>query len=383
MVDGSEFRIAYVHVLPLEYYPPATNTLSILAQQPRWNIRAWTSRNNRGVAPWSDDKVQVRRPFHGTHERPLLQRIAGYASWHTRTAIELARWKPHAVIAVEPHSMPAVWLYYKTLRGNAPLFIHHHEYYAPEDFNRPGMRLLAAGRSIEQDTLLKRAEWVSQTNITRMQMMLKTHPAMRSATAHVLPNYPPASWISKVEGPAQAAIPARTRLVYIGSASFEDTFIREAAEWVAAHPDEVELHVAGNNVADDVWAWLNKRGAPNITTDSDGVDYCDLPGLLARFDAGLVLYKGSTLNFVHNVPNKAIEYLACGLEVWYPPEMKEMRRFRDDNPSLRVREVDFMRLSAMTLPRVTRVPVTAFPFTAESALTSLLSRLEGVETASE
>ena len=33
-------RVAYVHVLPLEYYPPATNALEVFARQPGWTVRA-------------------------------------------------------------------------------------------------------------------------------------------------------------------------------------------------------------------------------------------------------------------------------------------------------------------------------------------------------
>ncbi len=377
MADAPAFRLAYVHVLPIEYYPPATNTISILAERPGWNVRVWTSANARGGAAWSHPGLDVRRPFFGKPHRALTGRIAGYLQWHITTALELARWKPHAVIAVEPHSALGVWIYYRTLGGGAPLFIHHHEYYAPEDYARPGMRLLAAAQRIEQDSLLAGARWVSQTNATRMQLMLSTHPKIVPATAHVLPNYPPSEWVAAAaRQPSRARANDRTRLVYVGSASFEDTFIREAAQWVAANPERLSLHVVGNNVARDVWDWLSSLRATNITTDPGGIDYPDLPALLAQHDVGLVLYKGNTLNFVHNVPNKAIEYLACGLEVWYPPEMKEMRVFGAAHPNLRTREVNFSELSSMAPMRVEREPVASFPFTAEGALEELTTFLE-------
>jgi hypothetical protein len=375
-------KIAFVHVLPLEYYPPATNSLAQFGAKSGWSVRAWSSENERGLKEWSSNGVTVRRPSQGRTASGILARVGGYASWHTRVAIELARWNPDAIIAVEPHSMLAVWAYYSVMRGSASLFIHHHEYYSPEDFLRPGMRLLRTARRLEQDSLLRRAVWVSQTNESRLRMMIATHPRMRNETGRILPNYPPAEWNARGSNVSQAGQTDVTRLVYLGSASFEDTFIREIAAWVSERPADFSMHVVGDNVSPDVWRWLDSLGAPNITTERRGRAYRDIPELLAQFDAGLVLYKGNTLNFVHNVPNKAIEYLACGLEVWYPPEMEAMRVFADAHSTLRMREVDFKSLADADLPGADRVPVDDFPFTCESALAPLIQALDTIAESS-
>jgi len=170
-------------------------------------------------------------------------------------------------------------------------------------------------------------------------------------------------------------------MVYVGSASFEDTFIREVVEWVERHPETVTLHVAGNNVSSDVWEWLESRRAPNITYDRGGFPYGALPELLGRFDVGLILYKGNTANFVHNVPNKAIEYLACGLNVWYPIQMDGMEAFHRDHSSLSLRQIDFERLGDVTAAGVVARDTAAgteFPFTAEAALAPMIAELENV-----
>jgi hypothetical protein len=371
-------KLAYVHVLPLEYYPPARNALSLFAAKPGWTVRAWSTDNGRGLPEWRDARVAVRRPRHGDSMDSLLSRMSGYAAWHTRTAVELSRWKPDAIIAVEPHSMLAVWVYYSVMRGSAPLFIHHHEYYSPEDFLRPGMRLLRTARRVERDSLLDRAVWVSQTNEARLRMMIATHPRLRPETGRVLPNYPPAAWIERGRASESQDSSGRTRLVYLGSASFEDTFIREIATLVSERPDRFTLHVVGDNVSPDVWSWIAGLRATNITSDPAGCAYEDVPALLSQFDAGLVLYKGNTLNFVHNVPNKALEYLACGLEVWYPPEMEAMQLFAADNPGQRLKEVDFKTLGSNAMPRSERKVVDEFPFTCELALAPLVTELDAL-----
>jgi glycosyltransferase involved in cell wall biosynthesis len=367
-------KVAYVHPLPLEYYPPARNTLRIFALRKNWDVRAWSSDNKRGLPPSRTAGVQVFRRGHGKSEEPAGLRAARYALWHLRTAADLARWAPDVLIAVEPHANLAVWTYYAALRGSAKLFIHHHEYYAEQDYLRNGMRLLRASRRIERDSLLERAVWFSQTNATRLALFEKSHPKLRPGAGRVLPNYPPRDWINRVR-PDATPNPGVTRLVYVGAASFEDTFIREAALWVRGSPDSLSLHVTGDNVSPDVWAWLESLGAANITTDRNGVDYDVLPQLLAAYDAGLVLYKGNTLNFVHNVPNKAIEYLACGLETWYPAEMEGLRTFHELHDTLPMKQLDFRSLPAHPL-RASRREVTSFPFNCETALEPLIAEME-------
>lgn len=304
-------------------------------------------------------------------------RIGGYLAWHIRAAAEIAAWKPDALLSVEPHSALAAWIYYRFFRGNASLFIHHHEYYAPADFVRPGMRLLRATTELEREYLFARARWVSETNAERLRLLLEWNSRIAPAAGRVWPNYPPSEWVARAGGTHPRGEETPTRFIYLGSASFEDTYIREAVEWVARRPASCALHVAGDNIAGDVRDWLRMRAYSNVTFDFSGVDYDELPRLLSRFDVGLVLYRGNTLNFIHNVPNKAVEYLASGLEVWYPREMKSMTRFRDENGSEPVREMDFR-----ALPEIVPDPLPArsgdFPFTSEAAIAPLLAELDVV-----
>jgi hypothetical protein len=370
-------RIAYLHALPLEYYPPARNTLTLMCRRPGWQVRAWSSRNRRGLRTWDQSGVEVTRPTDADPRSILPLRVAGYLAWHVRAAAGIAAWRPDALISVEPHSALAAWMYYNIFRGKAALFIHHHEYYAPEDFLRPGMRLLRSTCRLERGDLFARAAWVSQTNEERMRLLRAWNPNIRGDAARILPNYPPEEWIGKAAALHSRPASGRIRLIYLGSVSFEDTFIREAATWVARHADRASLHVAGNNIKQEVWNWLHALGSPNITFDSSGCDYSELPDLLTQFDVGLVLYKGNTLNFVHNIPNKTIEYLACGLDVWYPREVEGMRRFHESFPEERLVEVDF-RDPAASIPIV--APSAGkqrdFPYTCEAAMAPLFAELE-------
>jgi len=369
-------KIGYIHVLPLESYPPARNSLIHLAAQENCAVNAWSSWSGNYLENWSAFGVGVRCMRHTRRGAGLLGRLLGPLLWHLRVAWDLTRWRPDVVISVEPHSAFAVWLYFKVFRGKARLFIHHHEYYAPEDFDGPGMRLLKRLHALERRDLYPRAEWVSQTNAERLRLVRGWNPQIRDEAAALLPNHPPADWFRKIpkKRERQESSAGLLRLVYVGSASFRDTFIREVVEWVARFPGSVSLHVCGHNIHEDVWAWLDEMAFSNVSLDREGVDYEELPELLSAFDVGLVLYKGNTLNFVYNVPNKAIEYLTCGLEVWYPVEMEGMRLFHRENKNRKLREMDFKELP----PRVLEpLPADEMPpeWTCERAMEPLIARI--------
>ncbi len=367
-----------MHVLPLEYYPPAINLLELMAKRPRWEVRAWTSANRRRMPKWTNSRVVVSRLAHPAANIPVGLRMPGYLAWHLRSAAAIARWNPRAVIAVEPHSALAAWIYFTVFRGSAALFIHHHEYYSREDLAAGGMRFLRATVALERRDLFPRATWVSQTNEDRLHLLQAWNDGISDGAAKVFPNFPPAKWVRRVSALASPRPSATFRLVYVGSASFQDTFVREICIWARDRQSTVSLHICGNNVEESVWSWVQALGALNITCDRSGVAYDALPDLLRQFDAGLVLYKGNTVNFVHNVPNKAIEYLACGLEVWYPPQMKSMKSFHQRFPEYRFREIDFENLPpAVHVSKGTDVKAD-FPFTLEAASAPLIAALENL-----
>jgi hypothetical protein len=161
------------------------------------------------------------------------------------------------------------------------------------------------------------------------------------------------------------------RFIYVGSASLEETFIGEVAEWAAKNQRDISLHVVGDNISPRVWNFLKSLYAPNITVNTRGVRYEHLPDLLKSYDIGLVLYKANTLNFIYNVPNKVFEYLAADLEVWYPRQMTGIRHFHSVNPKLPLREIDFRNLTDV-LPVASEGRPKAAGFTCEEALAPLI-----------
>jgi hypothetical protein len=370
-------KIAYLHNLPLEYYPPATNTLDLLGDAKQIEIRAYTSRNLKGRKLFENRFLKIFRFKSPDPNGHPLRRLVVALLWHLRTAWALFRYKPDAVIYVEPHSALSAWLYYRFLFGKARLFIHHHELYEPCDYLRPGMRLPRIGAILENSFLFQRAAWISETNADRLELTRKRHPEIADAVWQLLPNYPPAGWLHRIKNEKDNRQSAPLRLIYVGSASFHDTYIEEIVRWAASYPGLVQLHICGYNVPENVWNWLETEQFANVTFDAAGYAYDDLPEILGDFDAGLVLYKGNTKNFIYNVPNKVFEYLVCGLEIWYPKEMIGMRHFHEEIQA-KLRELDFADLSRLH-PKDLQIDRTesgeAMRCCADEALAQLFARI--------
>jgi hypothetical protein len=375
-------KVAYVHNLPLEYYPPATNFLDLIGLRQQAEVRVYTTCNRKQRAWYENSALKITRSRPPNPAAASLWRMVVALWWHLRTAISLVVFRPNAIVYIEPHSAIAVYLYRRILRGSARLFIHHHEYYEREDYARPGMRVPQLGNRLERSYLFQRAEWISQTNIDRLQLAQRDNPEIPDAAWHVLPNYPPSAWAGQMQPRPKRPAHLPVRLIYVGSASFEDTYIREIVRSAAACPGHIALHICGYNVAPEVLAWLEKERYSNVTFDANGYDYEDLPAILSAFDIGLVLYKGNTTNFIFNVPNKVFEYIRCGLEVWYPREMAGIRNCQSLKPGL-LRELDFTKLDFTRLggPQPDERKRPEFPskdrheFTAEQALAPMFALL--------
>ncbi|WP_309381098.1 hypothetical protein [Cerasicoccus frondis] len=367
-------KIAYVHILPLEYYPPAVNTIRALASRDDVELTVWSSENRKHRPPFACEKVTIRRPDFVNPSDNAVRRLIRCIQWHWSCARGLKKAQTEVIISIEPHSALAVWFYYRILGGKARLFIHHHEYYAPKDYDRPGMRVVKWGHTAEKKDLFQRAEWISQTNENRLEFLKKDIPHIAHQKFQTWPNYPPRSWRRQSvrhsqEGPL--------KLLYLGSASFHDTFIREAVEWVARFPTQLSLTISGFNVDESVWKWLEDKKFPNIESHPQGWDYEELPEQLRRYDIGLILYKGNTVNFVYNAPNKLFEYWAAGLEVWFPPEMKQIVEMKTQQPELPLKEIDYKALSQLSPPTVGSVAKQNFvtDYSCEYAMTSLIDQL--------
>ena len=128
----------------------------------------------------------------------------------------------------------------------------------------------------------------------------------------------------------------------MGSLSRADTFIEEAVGWIKSlERGTASLDIFSYHQDPETHFWLHSVADDRIRFHEQGVPYGELPDLLRNFHFGLILYKGNTLNYVHNASNKLFEYLACGLDVLYPKQMLGVKPFAASNSRPRVLECDF------------------------------------------
>jgi hypothetical protein len=374
----SGVRLAVIHWFPLEQYPPAQNLLNYFSNRPDFDVLCCTTSNDRGWPSFHAAKIQFRRrPFPGRaiarwYRLWLFLTFPFFVFW------QLFRFKPDVLLYMEPHSSFPAWLY-TTCRSGCRLFIHYHEYRDRKEYRDPGNRVMAIYHWFERHWLYRRAVWISHTNEDRVRMFLADLPTVPAHRMRVMPNLPPKAWMD--EKCSQWPLPHQPlRLVYAGAVSRRDTFIEQIIEWAKRHPESrVTLDLLINNVDADTQEYLQNSAGSQIRVNMAGVGYHQLPELLKQFHVGLILYRGNTSNYVYNAPNKLFEYLACGLDVWYPGVMQGVKPFARGELYPRVVEVDFENMALLDLETVTsRSELPASPWT-QSCETEL-AKLEAVMT---
>ncbi len=354
MTGANGLRLAILHHLPLEFYPPAENLLQYLAQQPQVQTLLITTPADAGgeAIACSDRgeqgfKANVLRLKAADAQDGPLRRLLKTLRWHMSAAAALLRFRPDVLIVTETHSALAAWVYRVLYRGKAKVVLQHYEYNSPRDFHRPGNRLLRLNRFFEQ-LLFRSAVRITQTNPDRLRLFHADNPELRSEQLAVWPNYPPAAWLKQEKRPWPIDPGGPLRLVMVGAVSLKDTWIGSLAEWITHSGQEhCTLDVYCSRCDGETAAYLQSRQGVRLRFHKQGVPYSRLPERLAEFDVGLILYRGSTTNFIWNETNKLFEYLSCGLDVWYPPCMKSIAAKATNSHAPRVLETDFEKLAEL------------------------------------
>jgi hypothetical protein len=341
-------RLAVLHWFPIEYYPPATNLLTFFGGQGDTEVRGFTCQNTRDRATYKNESVRVSRCQFPTKGLPRCRRLWRYVSYPLLTFIQLLAWRPHVVLYIEPHSaMPA--MLYTLVAWRCRLMIHCHEYHDQAEFREPGMRLVRFYHWLEKKYLYRRAEWISQTNEDRRRLFHQDHPQIETAKLMVLPNYPPRSWQQGPQATWKHVDDEPLRLVYVGSISLHDTFIEPLVRWVQQHANEISLDIFSYNNDPITHQFLLDSQSDSVRFHAGGIAYDELPDLLRDFHVGVILYRGNTRNYIYNASNKLFEYLAIGLDVWYPPQMLGVKPYATSDTTPRVIETDFQRLDRIDL----------------------------------
>jgi hypothetical protein len=162
------------------------------------------------------------------------------------------------------------------------------------------------------------AAWLSHTNEDRMRLFLDDISPIRPANLRIMPNYPPKEW---GKAALKQRVPSPMKVIYVGALNFVSMYLSECIRWIESKRGEFTLDVYSLQDTSEVNAFIREKGISHVKVKGF-VAYGDLPGILSDYHIGIILYKGHNENFVFNAPNKLFEYLACGLDVWFPVEMK-------------------------------------------------------------
>ncbi|GHB37101.1 hypothetical protein GCM10008106_17980 [Mongoliitalea lutea] len=158
-----------------------------------------------------------------------------------------------------------------------------------------------------------------------------------------MPNFPPQNWYNpKIE--SERNFEKSINTVYVGALSLKDTYIEEYCEWVILQNGRITFDIYSYNLHLDTFEYLKRLRSPFINFYDEGIDYESLPVTLSNYSIGLILYKGSTPNYVYNAPNKLFEYLACGLRVVFPDVMKGIYPYASEI----VKPIEFTKIPSIS-----------------------------------
>jgi hypothetical protein len=326
-------RIVILHFQPLEKYPPILNLIRDIEREgvEKVSVLSTNTSNN-----WFKSLIALHRwGYLGSNK---FTRYATYIIFNALALLYLLFKKPTKVVYYETLSCwPVYW--YKKIRSNSKVFIHFHEYTSCEEKKKSSAYYK---NLLDKETyLLQQADWVSHTNDDRMRLFQLDYPFLQDRQCHVFPNYPPADWsVCAQQIRANRAASDIIKLVYVGALGMQTTYIKELAEWIQEQRGKYNLDIYTDNIEPEVMAFLQNLNCSYIKMKA-AIPYFDLPEVLAQYDIGVVLYKGHIPNYIYNVPNKVMEYLACGLSVIYSKELVTTSVFQEKFALMQMKAIDF------------------------------------------
>ncbi|GAC1453192.1 MAG: hypothetical protein NVSMB7_15920 [Chitinophagaceae bacterium] len=209
-----------------------------------------------------------------------------------------------------------------------------------------GMKLVKWSHLMEK-RIYPLAAWVSHTNQQRMELFEKDVQPVIIANKRIVPNYPPFSWKQEAANAKKDNTATRIKkIVYTGAVSMETMYIADFAEWVIQQEGKVSWDIYSLNIEPAAIDYLINLKSEYIQV-KPGVYYYELPALLGKYDAGVILYKGHIPNWIYNVPNKLFEYHVCGLDTWFPQQMVTSLPYVTHGTYPVIMALDFSKLKLM------------------------------------
>lgn len=331
-------RLTIIHFQPLEKYPPIVNLLNYLSEKQIATV-VLTTNPPHHLEHYNND-------FHKIHRFPSINggsrlRIFQYLAFYIGSIVQLIKRRPSHLFWIETLSaFPAIIYYY--LKAKKPkLFVHYHEYESPEEI-RNGMYLSHIFHWMEKK-IYPKLTWMSHTNQDRMDLFVNDNPEVNPHSLRIMPNYPPKWWKDYSRDYKMLGTPVK--LVYVGALSLETTYFKELLQLIHETNGSLTCDFYSFSIDNKTQSLFDQYKSPNIRFKGV-VSQTDFPKVISKYHVGLILYKGHIPNYIFNAPNKLFEYLACGLDVWYPNKMKGPEPYKRDSVYPKVLSIDFEDLDS-------------------------------------
>ena len=339
-------KIAIIHFLPLELYPPVQNLIKFLEKNNtsiEINIYT-TAMATRSVVQFeiNDGKIKIHRLGKTGKKMGAIDRYWNYCKFYIGSTVQLIKKRPEKILYFETISALPAWLYKKFFYPNSKLLIHYHEYTTIEEYTK-GMKLGRFFFKLEKQ-IYKDSEWLSHTNKIRMQKFANDILPLTIPHPYILPNYPPASWKNARSFPGNQPV----KIVYTGAVSLDTMYTKEFVNWVLAQKGRVIWDIYSLVITNEAKSFFESLSTKFITL-KPGIAYEDLPSITGKYNIGVILYKGHVPNYIYNAPNKLFEYLAVGLDVWFPDVVLGTHDYITDCTYPKVLAVDFTKLDKFNL----------------------------------
>lgn len=339
-------NLSIIHFNALEQYPPIMNVLNTFGQKGKTilgiNVFSTKSINNSSTV-FTSENIRIHRTIGIDKSDNGMIRVLKYFWFNLSVLFQLLLQRPDSILYYETISaLPAIF-YKKFISKKCKLIAHYHEYTTVQEY-QSGSGFVNRIWKFEKNNF-ELLDIVSHTNEKRMELFKADYPNTTFNRTRILPNYPPKSW-SEFNNLSLPKHPIR--FVYIGALSTETMYLKEICEWVKEQGAKVILDIYTSNISELANEYL-KTNASNSIELKGGINYFDIPNILKEYHVGLILYKGHIPNYVHNAPNKLFEYLACGLDVWFPDVMEGIKPYITENVYPKVMALDFNNLKQYSL----------------------------------
>ena len=335
-------RLFIYHYNPIELFPPVVNFLNFadVALAPEWQVKVYTTYppDSVGLYHSSSRRIQIIRLGSGFSKGKKWRNLISLIWFNLAGTFQLSLTRINALLYFETSSALPTIIGKLLLKKNFNLYIHYHEYMSPKDYARTRFQSYIQSKEL---LLYNKAQWVSHTNQKRMEMFLHDIHQPFLKNSEIMPNYPPAEWITH-KNPSLRSVDV-IRFVFVGSVAEQGSYIREFLTWLGGLKRDYTFDIFTQSETESLLRIIRECNVKGVRIRGY-VNNSNLPDVLSSYHVGLILYKGIELNVIYSAPNKLFEYLACGLDVWVDTAIKGVEPYYTEKVFPKVVPVSFSNL---------------------------------------